>query len=169
MRNQIETRSDIREGRQQNVPRSDAGELRPVLQSVQTVDENRRREGVVQRDVHRVGVAYHPDLLLAAEEWIGFRTFLGSVLALKLGKNMNPWLESERLWVILEIELYSETTSPSPRQAARMERKRIGNGAKVYRLNSMAGSHMIFFDAGADVVQLGQKRADDAFAALSLI
>lgn len=50
-----------------------------------------------------------------------------------------------------------------------MERKRIGNGAKVYRLNSMARSHVIFFDAGADVVQLGQKRADDAFAALSLI
>ena len=61
------------------------------------MDENRRRERIVESNVHRVGVAYHPDLLLILRNRIGFWTFLGSVLDLNVGKNMNPLFDTERL------------------------------------------------------------------------
>lgn len=61
------------------------------------MDENRRRERIVESNVHRVGVAYHPDLLLVLRKKNGFLTFLGSVLDLNVGKNMNPLFDTERL------------------------------------------------------------------------
>ena len=50
-----------------------------------------------------------------------------------------------------------------------MERKRIGNGAKVYRLNFPSEGYVIFLDTRADIVQFGQKRADNALGVLEFI
>ena len=50
-----------------------------------------------------------------------------------------------------------------------MERKRIGNGAKVYRLNFPSEGYVIFLDTRADIVQFGQQRTDNALRILLFI